>query len=177
MPQPETMQQINEAQRRRGHEWRAHKAMRDSAMMLKGRDRPLDRPQHVEISRLGRQHHRKRGQRGLAVEPGAAHARASQKMRDRFQVSPRQLQRLNIPMPRLSRQQIDRMRQNVNHGLQRFHGALRAAGQVENQRAPAHAAHTTTENRERRLRQPCQRASSPECPQSVSSTPRASPPA
>ena len=45
-----------------------------------------DARDYVEIRSLGGERQRERGQRGLAVEPGASHTSAGQEVSDRFQV-------------------------------------------------------------------------------------------
>ena len=57
--------------------------------MSEAENPPAKSGKHVQIGRLGGQRKRKRGKRRLAVEPGAAHARAEQEMGDRFQAGRR----------------------------------------------------------------------------------------
>jgi hypothetical protein len=59
--------------------------MRKSPMMLEAESSPPESPDHIEIRSLCGQSQRQRCQRCLAVEPGAAEARARQKMCYRFQ--------------------------------------------------------------------------------------------
>jgi hypothetical protein len=59
--------------------------MRKSAMMRESESPPVELPQDIQIGSLSRQRHRKGRKRCLSVESGAAQARASQKVSDRFQ--------------------------------------------------------------------------------------------
>jgi hypothetical protein len=59
--------------------------MREAAMMLEPNGRPPETANNVEIRRFGRQSQRERSQRRLAIEAGASHARARQKVSEGFQ--------------------------------------------------------------------------------------------
>jgi len=59
--------------------------MGEAAMMFEAIDRAVEAREHVEIGRLSSQRHCRRGERGLAVEAGAAEAGPGQKVCDRFQ--------------------------------------------------------------------------------------------
>ena len=56
-----------------------------AAMMLQSLDRTFQRPHDVDIGGLGGKHHGHRGQRGLAIEARARHARPGQKVSDGIQ--------------------------------------------------------------------------------------------
>src|SRR5450432_4470645 len=60
--------------------------MRESAMVGKAESRAAEKTSdHVEVRSLRRERERERGQRGLAVESGAAQACSGQKVGDGFQ--------------------------------------------------------------------------------------------
>ena len=85
MPQP------HQSQHRGSDEWHADKAVGDAAMMLQSGDGALERPEDIDVGGLGGKHHGRGRQRGLAVEAGAAHARAGQKVSDGIQAAPREV--------------------------------------------------------------------------------------
>ena len=86
----EAMPQPDQSQHGGSNKGYTDKAVGDAAMMLQPGDRTLQRPDNIDVGSLGGKHHGRRGQRALAVEPGAAHARAGQKMSDRIQAAPRE---------------------------------------------------------------------------------------
>ena len=55
-------------------------------MMGESEGRAAEAAEDVQIGSLGGERERERGQRGLTIKSGAAHARARQEMGDRFQV-------------------------------------------------------------------------------------------
>jgi hypothetical protein len=59
--------------------------MREATMMGETNCWSPETANNVEIRRFGRQSQRERGKRRFAIEPGAAHARASQKVSEGFQ--------------------------------------------------------------------------------------------
>ncbi len=59
--------------------------MGETAMVGKAENRIPEVSQDVDISRFGRQRHRGRSQRRLAIEPGACETGAGQKVSDRLQ--------------------------------------------------------------------------------------------
>jgi len=59
--------------------------MRESAVMRKGERSSSKTAQDVEVGSFGGQRERERGERRLAIEPGAPHTRAGQKVGERFQ--------------------------------------------------------------------------------------------
>ena len=137
---------------------------------------PAQRPQHVKVGGFGGEHHGQRGQRALAIKSGATHAGAGQEVGNRLQWSPRKMidyfdtLRRVVPVPGLSCQQIHGVWQNLHHGLQRIHRAGGAPGKVQNQRATAHSADPTAENREFGVSPARRRAFFRRCRRSVSST-------
>ena len=86
---PDAMHDVNERQHPRRNQRHAHEAVGDSAMMLQICRTALQAPQYVQVGGFGGQHHRQRGQSALAVEAGASHACADQKMSWWIQVVPR----------------------------------------------------------------------------------------
>ena len=60
--------------------------MREPAVMSKTEDRSAKITQHVDVGSFGRECQRGRGQRRLAIQPGATKTRASQEMGDGFQI-------------------------------------------------------------------------------------------
>ena len=60
--------------------------MREAAMMGETEGRAAEATEDIQIGSLCGESERKGGQRRLAVESSAAHARTSQEMGDRFQV-------------------------------------------------------------------------------------------
>src|SRR5664280_1287202 len=83
------MAEIHQDQHRGGNQRHTHEAVSDSAVMLEPGGGALERPQHVNVSSLSGQYHRQCREGALAIEAGASHARASQKMSERIQVFPR----------------------------------------------------------------------------------------
>ena len=63
----------------------ADERMSEPAMVSEPERRTAKAAQYVQVGRFGGERERERGQRGLAVEPGTSHARAGQKVSDRFQ--------------------------------------------------------------------------------------------
>jgi hypothetical protein len=63
--------------------------MREPAMVGKRENRTVESSQHIQIGRFSRQRHSRRGECGPAIEAGTSHARAGEKMRDRFHDPPR----------------------------------------------------------------------------------------
>ena len=59
--------------------------MREPTMMLETNCWPPVTANHIKIGRLGRQGKRERCQCRLAIEAGTSHARAGQKVSERFQ--------------------------------------------------------------------------------------------
>jgi len=64
-----------------------NKAVGNTAMMLQCGYWALERPEHVDVSRLGREHHGHGRQGALAIEAGTPQAASCQEMRDRIQIS------------------------------------------------------------------------------------------
>lgn len=59
--------------------------MRESTMMLETDCWPPVTANNIKIGRFGRQSQRERGKRRFAIEAGASHARAGQKVSEGFQ--------------------------------------------------------------------------------------------
>src|SRR6266576_1127151 len=84
-PAPQPPYQIYESDHNRGIQWDAEERMREATMMFETNGRPPETANNVEIRRFGRQSQRERGQRRFAIEAGASHARAGQKVSQGFQ--------------------------------------------------------------------------------------------
>ena len=69
-----------------GHHRRGDECMSDAAMVFELVDGPAEAPHHVEIGGFGSEHGGHSGQRGFAIEPGAANAGASKKVGDGFHI-------------------------------------------------------------------------------------------
>jgi len=81
----QTPDQIDEADYRSGVERKSEKRMGKAAMMGETEGRTAETAEYVEIGRLGGERKGERSQRSLAVESGAAQARAREEMRYGFQ--------------------------------------------------------------------------------------------
>jgi hypothetical protein len=65
--------------------------MCEPAMMSKGKNRPPNATEHIEVGRFSGQRQRERGERGFAVQSRATEARSGQKMGDGFHVVERSI--------------------------------------------------------------------------------------
>jgi hypothetical protein len=74
------MKAVNRQHRQRGHERRAHKRVRDAAMMREAVHRAAQVRDDVNIRHFCRQHQRERRQRRLAIQPRARNHRAGQEV-------------------------------------------------------------------------------------------------
>jgi len=106
IPRPAASQpphQVNEPDDQGRYQEQAQERVGESAMMGKGEHRPAESAQNIKIGRLGSQSHGGCGQRGLAIETGASHARAGQEVCDWFQIPPKSPSRPNsentMPVP------------------------------------------------------------------------------
>lgn len=79
------MQQRNKPHDPGGHHRNAQERVRKSSVMREPEDAPFEVADNVDIGRFRPEHHRDGRERSLAVEPGAAQARAGQEMGDGFQ--------------------------------------------------------------------------------------------
>src|SRR5208282_6089187 len=165
---PNMIYEIDERQHCCRDKRRAHEAVCNSAMVLQPCGGALERPNDIDIGGFGGEHHGQRGESALAIEAGAPHAGAGQKMSERVQVFPRlsvtgsktAIVRKRSPLAveryiivtGLARKQIDSVRQNVLNCPQRLLCTTWTARQVEDERASAHAAQAATQNGEPRVR-------------------------
>ena len=74
------MEQINQRHNRCSHKRRADKAVGNAAVMLQPSDGAFQVPDNINVGGFCRQRHGDGGERGLAIEAGAAQARPCQKM-------------------------------------------------------------------------------------------------
>ena len=83
----------------------------------------MEAPKYIEVWRLRSKRERKRGQRSLAVESGAAQARAREEMRYRFQGLRILFGRVNNCQPRASSVMLIRLRRGFARRLGLTSGA------------------------------------------------------
>src|ERR1700689_4691513 len=70
---PKRAYAIADREDRRGDDWHAEERMRESAMVIEGEGRSAEPAEDIEVGSLSGERERRGGERGFAVQTGAAH--------------------------------------------------------------------------------------------------------